>query len=281
MRTPADDGLDLICYCREPEGALKLIQCSNPYCLIGWFHLECAEYEEDTAARFYCEFCADLPHYSSEEERLGSEDEAEQDHDDVEDSRDDMGDYVENEDEDERMDTTPEDETPRTPSPKSKFFQYLSSPYTGSPTGFITINPRPDMQSSSTTGFGLDGVFEKPRSTSKSTFSSSATKSWTSIPVTFEDLAPFISYKEAPPSPSGLTYDEILKLEGWRYCLPESRLFAVFRREGTAKIAGIPYGPRRDLRTLAQQGVDRTLSQGERERHVFRRLSKWLSYEHR
>jgi hypothetical protein len=47
-----------ICYCREPEDDADLVQCSNEFCLIGWFHFDCCE-DQLNEAKFYCEFCKD------------------------------------------------------------------------------------------------------------------------------------------------------------------------------------------------------------------------------
>jgi hypothetical protein len=286
---PVDDGLDLICYCREPVGDEYIVQCCHELCLIGRFHIKCCN-EEDFdiyTGDFYCEFCANLACSNPEDESTG-ELLAEATSDALAIEATEMLPVNENyfaegvfEVSEEPVDM-PSDESPRTPStPRTPNQQlgvdmsHLSSPYSGSPTGFVTINPRPVRQDVSPTRTGLDGVFEdKPEIIGA--LESTANKNGSSS-ITFMDFAPFITY-EAMPSATGLNENEIMRVEGWRYCMPRSKLLSRLPHDMSINVLNAAYAPRTDIKIAAEQWINTMVHFGGRKRVVFDKLSKWLKY---
>jgi hypothetical protein len=287
---PADDGLELICYCREPAGDEYTVQCCYELCLVGRFHIKCCN-EEDFdiyTGDFYCEFCANLANSDPEAEGTGGLPnvatsgalpvEA------VGTPPIDEGYIVEGTVvASEELGETHSDESPRTPStPRTPMQQlkadlsYLSSPYSGTPTEFVTINPRPVQQDSSPSRAGLDGALDY-KSETISAFESIAGDHG-SPQVTFTDFAPFITY-ESWPSTTGLNENEIMRVEGWRYCMPRSKLLSRMSNDDMfIDVGGVFHGPRLDIKIAAEQWINTMVHFSGRKRVVFEKLSKWLKY---
>lgn len=237
---PADREPRLICYCREPENDSDLVQCSNEFCLIGWFHADCCAQSPFLLSdrRFYCDFCTDRTHESD-------------------------------------SDTSSDIEVvytsqvaPRTPSPAragqddtSEVSDGFAEQYSQAlPTigGFTPINPERQYSHASPSSINLDGSIN-PRM--RPVINYRPARRFNANLATFADLAPFISYKIFPASPTGLTEHDILNFEAWRYSMPISTLATDLSPQSGMAAKDLPKGPREDLRKLAKRWVDRLVYQ--------------------
>lgn len=220
---------DLICYCREHEVDSTLIQCANNDCLIQWFHLDCcAEAQLTPYSPFTCIFCVGtlqqqvvahhlpLLHAETTQSSLRPCQAKMQSVQNI-------------------QDWATADNGQATPN------QHNLSLTTTYPT---TEKDHAATEASFPSAVNLDGVAEPVHNfTGRRCLSSILSRR-----NTFADLAPFMSYKQSPPSISGLSDEEALKFEAWRLVVGPSRLLAkvdVIMRDK------LPYCPRGDLRRTA------------------------------
>lgn len=251
---PWDREARLICYCREPENDSDLVQCSNDFCLIGWFHVECCGQSPSLLSdrRFYCDFCAD-PAHESDSDASGT---------------------IESD--------CSAREAPRTPSPPkdraddgseiSDGFEEQVPHVLPELGGFTPINRKRRYTHDSPSAINLDGsinarsrpVINYPRPTNRLNPSF----------VSFADLAPFISYEIFPASPTGLTESDAVNFEAWRYSRPVSNLVTALSPRSPVTLQDLPKGSREDLRILAKQWVDHMVCHGNDLAETT--LSGWL-----
>lgn len=251
---PWDREARRICYCREPENGSDLVQCSNEFCPIGWFHVECCGQSPSLLSdrRFYCEFCADPTHESDSDASSG-----------ILESH-----YSAR-------------EVPRTPSPTKDrvddgneiadgFEEPVPhvSPELG---GFTPINRKRRRSLDSPSSINLDGSIN---ARSRPVINYRPIKRLNATFIDFADLAPFISYKIFPASPTGLTESDAVNFEAWRYSRPVSNLVTFLSPHSAVTLRDLPKGPREDLRMLAKQWVDHMVYYGNEKSETT--LTGWL-----
>ena len=218
-----------ICYCREPAGESELISCSSTACMIGTFHLECLNLNQELEEGddVYCSYCA---------EDLSAEESSDADDDEALDSS--------------AIDAIATEAYRATPSPSAPERSHdqnalqttaVESQESDSeandgasdmyPQGFTPVNSDEHDQFDGQRSPVPMKLYLQPIATpSASSRRERPTKS-THVPlqpdssqINFADLAPFISVSHQAHAPLGLTNAEAWAVQKWRINCPKSRL---------------------------------------------------------
>jgi hypothetical protein len=269
---------------------VQLVQCSNEFCLIGWFHAQCCIDDLQLLGnhKFLCDFCT---HRATSSDSDVSADSSQGTFPAETSIPPTLPDPISNSASDDGSDdipTTPvrgddygeeayyepsdADEDGRLAGPSTSPLQAL--PVTPSPGSFTPINQRYHNIDTSPFRLNLDGATDakiRPVATYRQTpplladFASLA------------DFAPFMSYQLFPDSMTGLQEQDILNFEAWRHALPPSRLVSNLIPGGAVALQDLPKGSRVDLRKRAGEWIDRLMP--HQRKNMEDRLFAWVERE--